>query len=418
MIILLKQTLINNECHIYFDNLKNIKKISDLIRILNKYTSEGIKDFVFDFSNLKLQSFSPAHVSLAGIIQHYQETKNINISFVEKEGLYIVHTDTKRPLFVNSNKELFKKDIFDKVVTFSTSEDVAFISDQIISQIERSMVCQEGVLVGLSWCMNEIMDNVFNHSRASKGYVMSQLHKRKRHIVISIFDTGIGIYNSLLESGEYNPIDAKEAIELAVGKGVSGNRTIGQGNGLWGLKQIVEDNKGYLSIMTGNTVVKYDFYKNETTFFNNLPLLGEGHSCTRIDFTLNIDKLINVNQALDNYVPYERINSYIEEITTDYGWIDFRVKNESLDGIGTRYAGRRLKHCILNLAKCDKQPILINFLEIDIITSSFADEFIGKLVSEIGFVQFSSRFRIINANEYVSALINKAILLRQKIQNS
>ena len=47
------------------------------------------------------------------------------------------------------------------------------------------------------------------------------------------------------------------------------------------------------------------------------------------------------------------------------------------------------------------------------ITSSFADEFIGKLVKELGFVQFSSRFTIINANEYVSALLNKAILMRQ-----
>ena len=47
------------------------------------------------------------------------------------------------------------------------------------------------------------------------------------------------------------------------------------------------------------------------------------------------------------------------------------------------------------------------------ITSSFADEFIGKLVKELGFVQFSSRFRIINTNEYVSALLDKAISMRQ-----
>ena len=413
MINLLKTKLKDNKCYIYFDNLKNIKKISDLIKILNKNTSNGINDFIFDFSYMRSQSFSPAHVSIAGIVQYYQEIKGINITFIEKEGLYIVHTDTKSPLDVMTNQELFKNNIFDKVITFATSQDVAFISEQIISQLKYSIDCEEGVLVGLSWCMNEIMDNVFNHSKASRGYIMGQLHRRKKHIVISIFDTGIGLHKALLESGEYNPMNAKEAIELAIGKGVSGNRKIGQGNGLWGLYQIVKDNKGYLSIMTGNTSVKYDFDNDKITYFNNLPIISKEFFCTRIDFTLNIDNLININKVLDNYLPYEQINSYIDGISTNTGWIDFNVKKEAIDGTGTRYAGKRLKHNILNLAKCDKLPILINFADVDMITSSFADEFIGKLVKELGFVQFSSRFTIINANEYVSALLNKAILMRQ-----
>ncbi len=410
---MLKTELIGGKCYIYFDSLKNIKKISDLIRILNKNTSNGINDFVFDFSYMRSQSFSPAHVSIAGIVQYYQENKGSNITFVEKEGLYIVHTETKSPLDVITNQELFKNNIFDKVITFTTSQDVAFISEQIISQLKYSIDCEEGVLVGLSWCMNEIMDNVFNHSKASRGYIMGQLHRRKKHIVISIFDTGIGLHKTLLESGEYKPQSARDAIELAIGKGVSGNRKIGQGNGLWGLYQIVKDNKGYLSIMTGNTIIKYDFNNDKITNFNNLPVISNEFLCTRIDFTLNIDTLININKALDNYSPYEQINSYIDEISTSMGWIDFNVKKEAIDGIGTRYAGKRLKHNILNLAKCDTQPILINFAEVDMITSSFADEFIGKLVKELGFIQFSSRFRIINTNKYVSALLDKAISMRQ-----
>ena len=410
---MLKTELKDKKCYIYFDSLKNIRKISDLIMVLNKNVSEGINDFVFDFSNMSLQSFSPVHVSIAGIVQYYQEKKGSNITFLEKEGLYIVHTDTKSPLDVPNNKDLFKNNIFDKVVTFSTSEDVAFISEQIISQLKYNVDCEEGVLVGLSWCMNEIMDNVFNHSKATRGYIMGQFHKRKKHIVISIYDTGIGILPSLLESGEYNPLNTKEAIELAVGKGVSGNRNIGQGNGLWGLMEIVKDNKGYLSIMSGNTIIKYDFNKGKTESFTNLPIISNEYLSTRIDFTLNVDNLININKALDNYTPYEQINSYIDEISTEYGWLNFVVKEQAVDGVGTRFAGKRLKHNILNLARCDSQPILINFEGVDMITSSFADEFIGKLIHDVGFVQFSSRFRIINSNEYIAALLNKAISMRQ-----
>ena len=410
---MLKNELKYGKYSIYFDSIKSITKINDLIKLMNVISKTNNHNVVFDFTKMRKQSYTSVHVSIAGIAQFYEENMGFTIEFKEKTGMYMAYTETTHPLSVAENNDSLIKNIFDKVLIFSTSEEVAFISDQIINQLKYGYDFENGVLVGLSWCMNEIMDNVFNHSNAPRGYIMAQVHSHKKVVSISIFDTGCGLFKSLSESKEYSPENEEQAIRLAVQKGVTGNREIGQGNGLWGLSKIVEENKGHMSIYTGHTNVIFDFENSKDIVKRNLPILGNENLSTRIDFNFYFENSINLNKALDNYVPFEKINRETEEILMDTGWLDFVVKNESRDGLGTRQAGKSLKRHLLNMAKYDEHPILINFKDIDVITSSFADEFIGKLVSEIGFVQFSSRFRMINLNEIVSALINKAILERK-----
>lgn len=48
------------------------------------------------------------------------------------------------------------------------------------------------------------------------------------------------------------------------------------------------------------------------------------------------------------------------------------------------------------------------------ITSSFADEFIGKIVKKIGIIQFLERFNFINCNSDIKDLLQMAIISRQK----
>ena len=53
--------------------------------------------------------------------------------------------------------------------------------------------------------------------------------------------------------------------------------------------------------------------------------------------------------------------------------------------------------------------IILDFDGIPIVSSSFADEFIGKLVKNMGFAQFSELVRIVNAEPNVKLLINEAV---------
>lgn len=60
------------------------------------------------------------------------------------------------------------------------------------------------------------MDNVINHSGKNDGLIMAQVHRRRRIVNISVFDSGRGLLKSLLESGEYSPKNELEAIDLAL----------------------------------------------------------------------------------------------------------------------------------------------------------------------------------------------------------
>ena len=46
------------------------------------------------------------------------------------------------------------------------------------------------------------------------------------------------------------------------------------------------------------------------------------------------------------------------------------------------------------------------------VSSSFADEFVGKLVAAFGFIAFTQRFRLANMNPTVEAVVNRSVSQR------
>jgi anti-anti-sigma regulatory factor len=55
-----------------------------------------------------------------------------------------------------------------------------------------------------------------------------------------------------------------------------------------------------------------------------------------------------------------------------------------------------MKNELINIYNANKSKIFIDFADVGIISSSFADELIGKLIDEIGFYQFQSIINIIS----------------------
>ena len=67
---------------------------------------------------------------------------------------------------------------------------------------------------------------------------------------------------------------------------------------------------------------------------------------------------------------------------------------------------------IINLITESKRKIRIDFSGVGVVSSSFADECIGRLVNEMGFIEFQRIISISNANENTEAIINKAVMKR------
>ena len=99
------------------------------------------------------------------------------------------------------------------------------------------------------------MDNVLQHSCVGCGYTMGQIHPSTKILIFYIFDYGTGIYNSLNSSSEHHPQTPIDAITMALQE-KSYKRYVGQGNGLWGLSQLITRSNGILKVSSGGATYK------------------------------------------------------------------------------------------------------------------------------------------------------------------
>lgn len=100
------------------------------------------------------------------------------------------------------------------------------------------------------------MDNVLQHSCVGCGYIMGQIHPSTKILIFYIFDYGTGIYNSLNSSSEHHPQTPIDAITMALQEKVTRDTNVGQGNGLWGLSQLITRSNGILRVSSGGATYK------------------------------------------------------------------------------------------------------------------------------------------------------------------
>ena len=231
---------------------------------------------------------------------------------------------------------------------------------------------------------------------------MAQLNKNQKVFSFCVFDYGIGIYNSLKET-VHEPKSSMDAILLAMKQQVTSNNKDCQGNGLWGLSQIVKESRGHFGICSGGARYRYEngeeFYIEKGELFIKKELGG-----TTIDAQIDYSKPIDFTQAIGE----ERPDIWLENHENDKGQLVISVKEES-NGTGTRPAGGKLRTLIKNTLKAGYSRIIVDFDGVDLITSSYADELIGKLVIEIGLCNFNEHIALIRLNDINESIVNRSV---------
>jgi len=251
------------------------------------------------------------------------------------------------------------------------------------------------------------MDNVIQHSGIKKGYVMAQVQQGSKSLNVCIFDYGFGIYNTL-KNTQYKPKSAVDAISLGVQEGVTRDKKVGQGNGLWGLYNMVTLNGGHLSIISGKGGLNFNQKDDKVYSYKDIILLNNENQATNINFHLNLAKNISIKEALKGH---ELIDLFVESLENDYGQYIYKI-SEAASGIGTRQSAIAIKNEILNIQKQTKKPLALDFSNIGIISSSFADELIAKLIIELGYYQFQNVFKLINMNPTIQSILHRSIGMR------
>lgn len=386
-----------------FHNLSSTFTVGDLILSIHDGSQRGYEDFILDFS-LVQAVFPNVCAPLSGILEFYRDLRGFTFECRNIPD-FLDRTKTLNPAAMHpDNSPRFSP--LNTVWKFSSPEEISSLIDSYLKFVERSAVCQPGVIQGLEWCLNEVMDNVLQHSNVSHGYAMAQIHNTRQHIAICIYDYGQGIYNSLRNS-QHAPQNAVDAITIALREGVTRDKRIGQGNGMWGLHNIVRANSGLLNITSG-----HGFFgmrpADETVTSTSVPFLSHDNNATTVDFQLDFDKGISVPGALGGYQP---TNFRIEKLEDDANNVSYKLIDKA-SGTGTRRSGAALRNEVVNISNQTDNVIVLDFNGVSIVSSSFADEFIGKLAVDFGFIAFTQRFRLVGMNEVVQAIVNRSVAQR------
>ncbi len=377
-------------------------------------TVRGYKDICLDFSNCEF-THAPPMLALAAAVETYQ---GAGIDF----DLLLPLDGQLNRLFYNCNwahiiqpsaypLSQYQSRVHMAALRFRTSEEQHELIEDLLNELLASITdFERSHFKAIEWSISEITDNVLVHSGAPRGGLIQLTAKRNvKQVEFVVCDSGIGIPQSLGSSGLKISSDV-DALAKAVEQGITRDKSLGQGNGLFGSYQIAVKSGGQFSVHSGNATLYYTAKTGMHTRGEAIPMIGTMVVCG-IDYTLPLlleDAL--KFKAGSGYTPVDLIELKYEN--SNRGRVAFTLKNES-ESLRARLAGTEVRNKLRNLmAFSPDSKIEVNFEGIHLISSSFADEVFGKLFLELGPVEFSARIEFRNIDTTVKQLIDKAIVQR------
>lgn len=398
---------------IYFTQKINTFSVLDFCSAITYFKKQNLKSVAIDFRRVT-KVFADG---MLPIICTIDELKELGV----KVKVLLPKDNEIRRLFRSVNWAHFlSPEQFDKsestydrhLVTrrFENIEEQQKSVSDFMDVVLRTMTIPKDIISGLEWSINEITDNVLNHSESKHGgIIQASTHYKENKISFAVADSGRGILKSMQE-GYPNLRTELDAIGEAIKAGVTRNPKIGQGNGLAGSLRVTTMTGGSLEILSGNG--RLIITKDNT---QRRPLKKASYNGTLVSGEIKIVENFSISEALsfdefNNYYPLDIIDLKYEMKDSDCLFLKMK---EEASGFGTRKSGLQIRKKILNLLKAKQgYPIIVDWEGIPVISSSFADELMGKLFLEMGAMTFSSFVKNRNMESLITNLLDKAVAQR------
>lgn len=121
----------------------------------------------------------------------------------------------------------------------------------------------------------EITDNVLTHARTETGGLVqvTTFERTSRRVEFVVCDAGATIPATLREThGEIN--SDTQALERAIREGITRDKSIGQGNGLFGTFQVCQLSKGSFHVHSRHANLSYDEHRGLHVKTEQIPYSG------------------------------------------------------------------------------------------------------------------------------------------------
>jgi hypothetical protein len=400
---------------VYFLGKINAQAHREFMGMIDYCVRDGYDTIIIDFSIVK-NAYPNGMIPLIANIDRQKRTgRKIRIIFPSDPDTkrlfqttnWAFHLDpeTNKEENTTHNRHLASK-------RFHDANEQQNLVNEFIDVAMMNLQLDRSVIAGLEWSINEITDNVLNHSRSADGGIAQvSTFVSGNTVSFAVADSGLGIYQTLKNAIPTLSSDI-EAIGEAVKAGVTRDPQMGQGNGLAGALRISTMSGGSFAITSG--VGHINYFNGETRRYSRR--FREVFQGTLVCADIKIDsKEFSISEALGfDTSAYQGPVDYIElnYMNDACDRAMFTVKNEST-GFGNRPAGRQLRTKVINILNAEPTcPIYVDWTGIPLISSSFADEFMGKLFLEIGAMNFTARVKNTGMEKLIRDLLDRAISQR------
>jgi anti-sigma regulatory factor (Ser/Thr protein kinase) len=366
-------------------------------------------EVTFDLSAIET-AFPSRALPLVIAVQGLQERGvGVNVTLPEDHSL--------QRLFLNANwahliaPHHFSSFGFDghhvPATAYASAREQQEIVNTVVELFLEETHIDRRVIGALEWSLNEVTDNVLTHAGGTGGLIQVTRYENEAHIVVC--DGGRGIGDSMREVFSELTTDLS-AVQRAMLPGVTSGA--GQGNGLAGIENIAHLAKGELTVVSGCAFGDIRFNKSDRWTWQ--PVIGGVRfPGTAVTLNLPLDVSVDLREALSfqgaDWEIFDFIDARYEAVEGEFRIV---MKDERR-GTGSRDAGRALRTKTENLLAADAEnSVTIDFSEVRMISSSFADEYLGKLRLSLGEADFTRRVRIVGLETSVRPVLAGAVSQR------
>lgn len=298
------------------------------------------------------------------------------------------------------------------ITPFATPGEQKLFVDKVMSRVlARLDFLDRRALRAIEWSVNELTDNVLNHSRCESGGLgQLNLRRKQQEIEIIVADSGIGIPESFRLHGR-NWSD-EQALEQSIREGVTSVPDIGRGFGLYGAFQIAALSGGTFHINSGRAHLVQDRSGRLQIRRDDLDFLG-----TSVVLAINFQRPISFEEALNirgkTLMAFDFIEGRYER---DDATVNFALAEE-VASTGSRLAGFEARRKVENIMRLTgARGVVIDGRDVGVLSSSFADEFFAKLALALGEKVARQRVSLVGFSPLNTQIIAAAIERRRLIE--
>lgn len=377
-------------------------------------TKRGFEDIVLDFTKCTAAFPGPMLALCSEVSRRRLDGVDFDLRLPTHEWL--------GRMFINSNwarhihperypESSYRGYVRMPMTQFETPGQQRSLVDRMVDAILCSQTeLSRGDLGAIEWALNEITDNVMNHADSPIGGLAQLVnYKQSGRVEFVVADPGIGIPASLRRGRPDLRWDT-EALDQAIREGVTGNSSLGQGNGLFGTLELCQVGSGYLHLHSSYARFSYRS-GDQRTHSEQIPFRG-----TLVIAALDVSDTDALGEALrfdgQRYEPLDYIESHFELDDSDVLHVKLA---EEADSFGARRAGASLRKKLRNIVEMSGgRKVVVDFSDVPLVSSSFADEVFGKLLVEIGPLRFLQTITLEGMSRIVSELVDRAMRQRSR----